>query len=176
MGRQGKEQHQNAHAAHPLGLAAPEEDAGRHGLHRVQNGGAGGGQAGGRLEQCVHEGGNGVRQQIGERAQQRQRDPCQSHGGIAVPALHPHPGDRYQIGQSAQNAAQQCRNGECCPAAVAIPQTYQQRQQHEARFYPQDIAHCAGDQSNIHEIITSFIAKRQTITIIIAPERGNCQA
>ena len=50
MGRQRQKQHQNAHTAHPLGLAAPEQDAGRHGLHRVQNGGTGGGQTGSGLE------------------------------------------------------------------------------------------------------------------------------
>ena len=176
MGCQRKEQHQHAHAAHPLGLAAPEQDAGRHGLHRVQNGGAGGGQAGGRLEQRVHKGGDGIGQQIGEGAQQRQRYPGQRHGGIAVPALHPHTGHRHQIGQRTQHAAQQCRGEKRLPAAIAIAKTYQQRQQHKAALDPQHITGRAGDQSNIHEAITSFCAKRQTITVIIAPAAGNCQA
>ena len=75
--QQREQEHQNAHAADPVGETAPEQNALGQILHAGQNAGTGGGKAGDRLKQGVH----GVRDAAGEhkghRAHHRDEHPAQ---------------------------------------------------------------------------------------------------
>ena len=165
-GHQGQKQHQHAHAAHPLGLAAPEQDAGRQRLHSGQNGSAGGGQTRGRFKQGVHIGGDSAGEGIGQSAEYGQHHPAQGHSGIAVTTLHPAALHLQQLCGAAQQRADDDRCDKDLAASVAVVYAQQQRQQKKTGLHPQHIAYGTGDQSNVHEKNTSFsVTDRQLLLL-----------
>ncbi len=76
---------QNAHAAHPMGEAAPEQQAPAHGLHIRQDGGAGGGKAADGFKQSVYIGGDLPGKNEGQRTDGGQKQPRQRHDDKPVP-------------------------------------------------------------------------------------------
>ena len=149
-GHQGQKQHQHTHAAHPLGQRPPEEDTPWHGLHIRQDGGSGGGEARGRLEQGVSIVGDSPAEDVRHRPEQAQHDPRHGHHRIAVPALQTVlPGRDAGEDQPAQ-AAQPQRPQKRLPAGLTIACGHQQRQQQAPGFHPEGIAHDVQYQTKVH--------------------------
>ena len=138
-GHQGQKQHQHTHAAHPLGQRPPEEDPPWHGLHIRQDGGSGGGEARGRLEQGIRIVGDSPAEDVRHRPEQAQHDPRHGHHRIAVPTLQTVlPGRDVGEDQPAQ-AAQPQRPQKRLPAGLTIAYGHQQRQQQAPGFHPEGI-------------------------------------
>ena len=83
-GQHGHGEHQHAHTAHPVGKAAPEQQAVAHAFDIGQNRRTGGGKAGNDLEKGVDEGWDLPRQYERESAEHRHQHPGQRHDGQAV--------------------------------------------------------------------------------------------
>ena len=84
-GDDGGDQHQHAHAAQPVGKGAPEEDAVGQGLDVGENGGAGGGEAGGGLKHAVNKGVEITGKIEGQAAYYAGEQPQQTHRYKALP-------------------------------------------------------------------------------------------
>ena len=84
QGQQGEQEHQNAHAADPVGEAAPEQDAPGQVLHSGQDAGTGGGEAGNGLKHGIHRVGNAAREHKGHRAHHTDEQPAERRGGKAL--------------------------------------------------------------------------------------------
>ena len=147
-GHQGQKQHQHTHAAHPLGQRPPEEDTPWHGLHIRQDGGSGGGEARGRLEQGIRIVWDSPAEDVRHRPEQAQHDPRHGHHRIAVPALQTVLPGR-DVGEPAQ-AAQPQRPQKRLPAGLTIAYGHQQRQQQAPGFHPEGIAHDVQYQTKVH--------------------------
>ncbi len=87
QGQQREQEHQNAHAADPVGEAAPEQDALGQVLHSGQDAGTGGGKAGHRLKQGIHRVGDAAREHKRHGAHHGNDDPAQRGGSKALPHI-----------------------------------------------------------------------------------------
>ena len=83
----GHHEHQHAHAADPMGKAAPKENTLPQRFHRGQDGGPGGGEAGDRLKESVDKIRNIPGNHKRQRAEQRHTHPSQRHHREAVPGI-----------------------------------------------------------------------------------------
>ena len=149
LGHQRQKQHQHAHAAHPLGQGAPQQNAAGQMLHLRKHRGAGGGQAGHRFKHRVHIVGQRAGERIGQRTGEGQGDPAQRHGHKAVAAVHLRLFYRHQMQRRAQQDAQH-RRAEKRQPRLAVQHRRRQRQQQEAGLHPQHIAGGICDQSKVH--------------------------
>ena len=75
-GKEGDQKDQNAHAADPVGKAAPENDAPRHDLHVGDDAGASGGKSGHSFEHGVHRIGKDAAENEGQGSHQAHDDPA----------------------------------------------------------------------------------------------------
>ena len=106
-GHQCHHEHQHAHAAHPVGKAAPEQQAPAHDLHICQDRRAGGGEAADGLEEGVDVGGDLPGDVEGQRTQRGDRHPGQRHGDEALSGVD-HLG--FRPAQQRQRKARRQRN------------------------------------------------------------------
>ncbi len=79
-----QQEHQNTHAAQPVGKAAPEQHTVGQGFYITENTGAGGGEAGNGFKERVGEVGNGTAEEEGQTARQAQHDPTERRGNTAL--------------------------------------------------------------------------------------------
>ena len=149
-GEQSGEQHQHAHAAHPVGECPPEQDATGLGLDVGEDGGTGGSEAGHRLKQAVHKGGEGAGEVEGERPHHAGDQPDQAHGKEALPGVEM-PGGGYSGQGQSQNGHQQDGQQEG-GGVLLVQQGDRQRQEHEECLDQQDAAHQPGYQFQIHDM------------------------
>ena len=79
-----RHQHQHAHAANPVGKAAPEQVAALHGFYIRQNGGAGGGKAADCFKKGIHIRGDVTAEDKGKSADGGEHQPANGHDGKAL--------------------------------------------------------------------------------------------
>ncbi|CAN3975765.1 30S ribosomal protein S8, partial [Dysosmobacter welbionis] len=80
----GHDEHQNTHAAHPVGEAAPEQNAPVQRLHLRQDGGPRGGEAGDCLKEAIYKALYGAGDVKGQRTEEGHGNPRQRHYRQAV--------------------------------------------------------------------------------------------
>ena len=85
QGQQGQQKHQNAHAADPVGEAAPKQNALGQIRHSGQDGRAGGGKAGNGLKQRIHRVRDAAGQHKGHSTHHTDEQPAQRRGHKAFP-------------------------------------------------------------------------------------------
>ncbi len=153
--RQGE--HQHAHAADPVGEAAPEHHAAGQPVKVAHQRGARGGKAGYRLEKGVDIVGNQAGDHKGQRAKGAEQHPREGHhqkalagAQVLLSGMRKPPGGEAQRRQQS-HAAQQGEG-----VAVAVKERNGQRGRHGQRLDQQNRAQQAQDQSFVHLRITSF--------------------
>ena len=140
LGQHRQHKHQHAHAAYPVGKAAPEQHSPAHGLHIGQNAGTGGGKAGYRLKKSVHKPGNLPGNHKRQGAENGHQRPGQAHNQKAffgvdgrISGLFPCHGLAHR--QQGGNGQQKRHR------ALFIQQAHRRRQQHQRRLHFQQGAH-----------------------------------
>ena len=148
-----QQEHQHAHAADPVGEAAPEQARIAHGLHIRQDGRARGGEAGHRFEHGVGEGGDLAGQDEGYRAEGRQNDPAQGGADTALLQIDggvfgPFDGDKRSQDHT------DCSHRKVCPALLlAVDQSHEEAGQHQRTFDAQDLAQDIDDHCSVHNLL-----------------------
>ena len=147
-GQDGHNEHQHAHAAYPMGKAAPEQHAPAQGLDLGQDAGAGGGKAGDRFKKGVHKIGNIPGDNKGQGTENRHQHPSQGHHGEAVPGVQVGPLRGSQAQYQADESRQQGRyqKGDC---RLAVNQGHRHGQHQKGGFRQQDAADDEADHSII---------------------------
>ena len=149
--RHGK--HQYAHAAHPVGKAAPEQHTVTHGFHIAQDAGAGGGKAGYRFKKGIHKKRDIAADDKRQRTEHGHQHPGQCHdhktlaridrrvGGAAQPqnkAQHGQPHRRYHKGKQA--------------APLAMNNSYNRRGQQQGGFNHKNTAQHIPKHAVVHSV------------------------
>ena len=177
-------EHQHAHAANPVGQAAPEQGSVRNRFHIGQDGGARSGKARDGLEQRIHYRGDLPAEQEGQCAGDRQHNPAQCDSykaftriktGVLRFFVAEQPGKcqadhrRAQIGQNDR---------------LLIEDSGQRGQQQENGFHTQHPADQVANHYVIHFSISSsssgwkiscrsFIPLRVDTTMTVSPSRSS---
>ena len=149
--RHGK--HQYAHAAYPVGKAAPEQHTVTHGFHIAQDAGAGGGKAGYRFKKGIYKKRDIAADDKRQRTEHGHQHPgqCNDHktlaridyrvGGAAQPqnkAQHGQPHRRYHKGKQA--------------APLAINNSYNRRRQQQGGFNHKNTAQHIPKHAVVHSV------------------------
>ena len=150
VGHQRQEQHQYAHAAHPLGLGAPKEDAVGQALDLGQDRCTRGGKTRSRLKYRVDIVGDGAGKDVGQRAEECQQHPRQGHRGVAVPVMEIGVLCFTKAQQRTYHKADGSAQQKGTPAAVRVDEGHQQGQQQKSRFHPQNVSCHIGNEPNVH--------------------------
>ena len=147
--RHGK--HQHAHAAHPVGEAAPEQRAVAQGFHVGQDGGAGGGKAGDGLEESVNKGRYFAGNHKGQCAEGTHQHPDQRHDGQAVAGKDGGVFGGLAAGDEPQHRQQRGRQQKCRQQIpLVVEHGADQREKHQTCFDCKDAAQHKGNHSIIH--------------------------
>jgi len=149
----GHGEHHDAHSSQPMSEGAPEQNRGGMAFDIRENRGAGGGQAGHRLEQGIAERGDRPRQHERDRAEQGGRQPAAGHqektaaGGQEIAFFTLQSDDRRQAPADPQSH----RHAEG-PGAAGIPveQGHRQRQDHAAGYDENDERDETDDLADVH--------------------------
>ena len=151
QGQQGEQEHQNAHAADPMGEAAPEQDAVGQALHTGQDAGTGGGKARNGLKHGVH----GVRDAAGEDerhcAHDTDGDPAQGGGRKALPHIEHLAAGLDGLQGKAQRPTDGRRQQEHAhDGPLGVEEARHRREQQQRALYHQDVAQQTKDDRIIH--------------------------
>ena len=129
-------EHQYAHAADPVGKAAPKQHAPAQRLHIRQYRGPGGGKAADRLEKGVDIGGDLLRKHKRQRPDGGQHDPGQSHDHKSVlNGAGPPSAPAQQAQQGAGDRSQHNGEGKAEGASLPIQQRHRHGQHQKRRLY-----------------------------------------
>ena len=166
-------EHQHAHAADPVGKAAPEHHAVARRVEVGQHSRAGGRKAGGRFKQRVGKIGQHAAEHKRHRAEHAQQNPRKRHHSEALPRAQI-PIDR--LDQPPQRQADDQRQRDALEhrqkIAVAIEQRQQRRRNHSQRLDHQYDTQQAQYKPFVHGYITllrSPMPLSQTMTITLSP-------
>ena len=150
LGDQRQRQHQHAHAAGPVGKAAPEQKALGQRLHVPDDGRAGGGEAGHRLKEAVHQRGDVAAEVEGQPPEEGHQYPAERHHREALPGAQevpPGPDQRQrEARREGDGHGDQYRHG----VRAAVDQRYDQRQRHQRPRHAHHVADQMKCQSLVH--------------------------
>ena len=145
------DQHQHAHAAYPVGEAAPEQIGAAHRFHIGENGSTGGGKTADGFEECIHIGGDLTAEHKGQRADGGEQQPADRNDGETLAgkdvallgaAQHRHCAAQYKS-HSDGDKVSACR-------AVVVVEADQQRQYQHGRFQQNHLTDGVDDHFIIH--------------------------
>ena len=149
--QQREQEHQNAHAADPVGEAAPEQDAPGQVLHGGQDAGTGGGEAGNGLKHGIHRVGNAAREHKGHRAHHTDEQPAERRGGKALPHIEDLALGLDAVEQSARHRRKRCREQEHAQHhPLTVDQAGHGGQQEQRGFAIEDVAQQPQNDRIIH--------------------------
>ncbi|CAN4017743.1 DUF4241 domain-containing protein, partial [Dysosmobacter welbionis] len=145
----GHDEHQNTHAAHPVGEAAPEQNAPVQRLHLRQDGGPRGGEAGDCLKEAIYKALYGAGDVKGQRTEEGHGNPRQRHYRQAVPCEQRRLPRLFEAQQSSAQH-QQRRREQIRDRGFPISQSHRHGKQQQRRLHQQDTANGKADHSIIH--------------------------
>ena len=137
---QRQHEHQNTHAAQPVGKATPEKYSIVQRLHIREDAGAGGGKAGNRLKHGVQVAGNLPGQRKGHRADEGDDNPRQSRKNESFPGVHIPPNWLEPGQHEAQDSRRRHGDEKADAGAFPVNQGNPQRKGQKRRFNQQDQA------------------------------------
>ena len=152
QGDEGHDEDQHAHAAHPVGEAAPHEHTAGQRLHGGENGGTRGGKARNRLEDGVHVVRDRTRDEEGNSPEQRQDDPGQGDDDEALAGIEHGILGLFPDAKPADGGADQGGDGKVPDLGLGVAQARNQGYQHESRLKDQEPSQNVADHFIVHRL------------------------
>ena len=168
-GDNGQQEHQNAHAAHPVAEAAPVHDALGQAFHLRKNGSAGGGKAGDDFKKRIDKFGDCTGEHEGQASGQGEDDPAQGHADHAVRRIEVALCAPAQEPQQAGNDQQQHHGDQkrLHRGVLATVQADEHGGDHKESFQQQDL----GDETPRHFVVHSRCLTRRCRSAAAEPRR-----